>query len=401
MKFTHMADVHIGGWREPKLSFLSLEAFKQAIDQSISSEVDFVIIAGDLFNTSVPGIDYIKEVVNQLMKLKNKNIPVYIVPGSHDFSPSGKTMLDVLENAGLLINVVKAKKLSEDKFELLFTQDLKTQVKITGMLGKKNMLEKSYYKSIDYTNLNSEDGFKIFIFHTALDEFKSEDLSSMESSPLSFLPPGFDYYAGGHVHIIDKKSFENHKNVVYPGPTFPNSFSELEKLKHGGYFLYDNGDIQYQNLELKKTLLISLDCNNKTPEQVNSELDHNLKLNDFKDKIVLIRIKGKLKLGKLLDISLKTFIKSVYELGGYFVMKNTSGLNSADFEEIKKNYNPESIEEEIVNEHLGQIKIEGIDVSNEKTLILSLIEQLSKEKSEGETNTTYEERILKDINLID
>ena len=35
------------------------------------------------------------------------NIEVYVIPGSHDFSPSGKTMLDVLENSGLVINVNK------------------------------------------------------------------------------------------------------------------------------------------------------------------------------------------------------------------------------------------------------------------------------------------------------
>ena len=34
------------------------------------------------------------------------------------------------------------------------------------------------------------------MFHTALTEFKPEELDSMESQPLSLLPKNFDYYAG-------------------------------------------------------------------------------------------------------------------------------------------------------------------------------------------------------------
>ena len=103
MKFAHLADCHIGSWRDPKLRDISTEAFVKAVDTCIEKEVDFILIAGDLFHTSLPSIDRLKQTVIKLKQLKDKNIPVYIIAGSHDFSPSGKTMLDVLENAGLVI----------------------------------------------------------------------------------------------------------------------------------------------------------------------------------------------------------------------------------------------------------------------------------------------------------
>lgn len=399
-KFIHMADLHIGGWREPKMSILTIEAFKIAVDNCIEQQIDFLIIAGDLFNTSLPNIDYIKETVKLLKRLKDSNIPIYIVPGSHDYSPSGKTMLDVLEYADLLINVVKAKKLENGKMQLLLTQEEETGVKFAGMLGKKNMLEKSYYEALDYSNLDQEKGFKIFIFHTALDELKPEELANMESSPISLLPKGFDYYAGGHVHIINKISLDGYKNVVYPGPLFPNSFSELQKLNSGGYYIYNNGDLEYKQVEVKKTLFVEIDCSNKTPEQVNLDLQQSFKDKDTNNKIILIKLKGKLKLGKLLDIDLKGVMHSLYEKEAYFVMKNTSAVTSSDFEDVKKDFNPELLEEEVIKEHLGQTKIEGMDMVKEKELVLNLINTLSNEKNEGETNTTYEERLLKDIDLI-
>ena len=130
MKFAHLADCHIGSWRDPKLKDISTIAFQKAIDKCMEENVDFILISGDLFNTSLPRIDNLKKVVSILKQLKDKNIPVYIIPGSHDYSPSGKTMLDVLEQAGLFVNVVKGEEI-DGKLKLSFTIDQKTGAKIT------------------------------------------------------------------------------------------------------------------------------------------------------------------------------------------------------------------------------------------------------------------------------
>ena len=92
MKFAHIADCHIGSWKDQKLRDISLKAFTKAIDKCIQEQIDFILIAGDLFNTSLPAVDRLKTVTYKLKQLKDKNIPVYIIAGSHDFSPSGKTM---------------------------------------------------------------------------------------------------------------------------------------------------------------------------------------------------------------------------------------------------------------------------------------------------------------------
>ena len=138
-----MADCHIGGWREDKLNELTIQVFRDAIDICIKEHVAFILIAGDLFDTALPNIDLIKEVASILEKVKRRDIEVYIIPGSHDFSPSGKTFLDVLENSGLVINVNKY----DGDNNLLFFED-KTGVKITGLLGKRSGLEREDYKNL-------------------------------------------------------------------------------------------------------------------------------------------------------------------------------------------------------------------------------------------------------------
>ena len=147
MRFAHLADCHIGGWSELKLRELGIGAFKNTIEICINRKIDFVLIAGDLFNTAIPPIELIKEVALGLRRLKDSGISCYLIAGSHDYSPSGKTMLDVLENAGLVKNVTKFEEIDE-KIKLNFTVDEKTGIKITGIFGKAGGLEKSYYENL-------------------------------------------------------------------------------------------------------------------------------------------------------------------------------------------------------------------------------------------------------------
>jgi len=398
MKFAHMADCHIGSWRDPKLKDLSTNAFLKAIDMSIEKQVNFILISGDLFNTSLPSIDKLKQVVLKLKLLCDKNIPVYIIPGSHDFSPSGKTMLDVLENAGLCINVVKGKVTDDKKLQLQFTIDNKTQTKITGILGRKGMLERKYYEDLDRESLQNHDGFKIFMFHTSLTELKPKELEKMSSHPISLLPTGFDYYAGGHVHIVGDFNVGMYKHVVYPGPLFPNSFSELEKLKHGGFYIYDDGDVDFIPLNIFNVESFVFDCNHKDPKQVEYDVFEEIKSKEFLNTIIALRFKGVLKSGKISDIDFKTIIDRFYEKGSYFVMKNTSKLSTKEFDEIKiDTKDTEDLEDSLINEHLGQIDCE--DVSEEE-FVKNLMQVLSSEKMDGERIADYESKIKNEIGLV-
>ena len=74
MKFAHLADCHLGGWRHPELRQLNLESFRQSIETCIQEKVRFVLIAGDLFDSAYPPIEILEETFSQLRKLKDKGI---------------------------------------------------------------------------------------------------------------------------------------------------------------------------------------------------------------------------------------------------------------------------------------------------------------------------------------
>ncbi|NQV08232.1 exonuclease SbcCD subunit D [Candidatus Woesearchaeota archaeon] len=397
MKFAHMADCHLGSWRDPKLHSLSIKAFMVAVDKCIKENVDFVIIAGDLFNTSFPSFDSLNIATKKLKQLKDEGIQVYVVPGSHDFSPSGKTMLDVLENAGLMINVVKGE-IINNKLNLKFTLDNKTGAKITGMLGRRGALEKSSYEQLNKESLENKKGFKIFIFHSAITEFKPSELDVIVSNPLSFLPKGFDYYAGGHVHTVMERKQEGYGLIVYPGPLFPNSFKEIEDLGTGGFYIYDSGDIRFEPIKIVDTFHIDIGCENKTPERVREEIFEKIKGKDLKNTLVTLRLDGVLETGKPSDINFKEIFDKIYEKSAYFVMKNTNKLASKEFKEVKlQKESIDELESSLINEHVGQIKIENMNINKEKELTKKLINILSAEKNEGETNTDFEKRVKQDV----
>jgi len=394
MRFVHVADAHIGSWRDPKLKEISVQAFKESIDFAIQKKADFYLIAGDLFNTALPSIDHVKEVVKQLKKLRNQNIRVYFIAGSHDYSPSGKTMLDVIEEADLGINVMKGT-ITENKLSLKFTTDKETNTKLTGINGLKGMLDRHNYETMNKEELEQETGFKIFLFHTSLDELKPKHLEQMTSYSTNLLPKGFDYYAGGHIHITENKTIPGYKNMVYPGPLFPANFSELEKLKTGSFYYYEDGEITKIEVKTKETITTEFDANNKTTEEIKKEIEQRFAFEDVKNKIILIRIIGQLKDGKPQDLDITNTIKKLLEKQAYYVMKSTTKLLGPDTYEEQNH--KENTEEEIITEYLNQVPN---NFKDEKNTILELIKTLSQEKNEAEKTTDYEHRIKHDAEQI-
>lgn len=391
MKFAHLSDCHVGGWREEELKALSIEAFTRATDICKKEGVDFIIIAGDLFNNSLPAIEALKDVTTALKSMKDSNIPVYCVPGSHDFSPSNKTMLDVLENAGLLINVYKFV-----NNKLSITIDQKTRTKITGMCGLRGSLEKLQYATLLKDELEKEDGFKIFVFHTLLNELKPKQFEEIEGEPLASLPKNFNYYAGGHPHFVYSTDRQGYGKIAYPGPLFPNNFKELEDLHHGGFYIVDEKlSMKRIPIELKKVIKFDFSAEKKTPQQLKEDILKALASSDCADKIILMRISGALSVGKPSDIDLNNIVASVKH--AYCVLRNTAKLTSKEFEEQPiEAASVEGIEEKVIKDHLGQIKFKDLDKDQELVLVQNMMNIFNKEKDEGERNADFEARITKD-----
>jgi len=378
VRFAHLADVHLGGWRQEPLQNLNFQSFSKAISVCIEKRVEFVLIAGDLFDSAYPSIEILKDTFGEFKRLSEAKIPVFIIAGSHDYSVSGKTFLDVLEKAGFCKNVYDGEQTEQ---EIILNPLIYQGVAIYGYPGKKSGLE---IKEVNRIKLNDSPGmFKILMLHTTLDKVRG--VLPIECVNFEDLPKA-DYYALGHIHV----NF-NYKNLVYPGPVFPNNFQELETLKHGTFYIVDTEEDQpLEKISLKLKEVEAIHIIIREPRLATDSIIKELDKRDLTDKIVLLRLGGELENKKASDINFEKIEEFAYEKGAYFVLKNIHDLITKELEfglEISSEKS-EDIEKEAIKHYSSE------NPSRFNELIPQLIDSLSIEKQEGETVDNFNKRIL-------
>ncbi|MEK6906163.1 MAG: DNA repair exonuclease [Nanoarchaeota archaeon] len=384
-KFAHISDVHLGGWKQQPMQDLNFQSFKMAIDTCIKRKVDFVLISGDLFDSAYPQIEVLKNTFSEFKRLKDAKILCFIIAGSHDYSVSGKTFLDVLEKAGFCKNISNFENVSE---KIILNPTIYGGVAIYGYPGKKSSLEIDDLRRI---KLNDSPGmFRIFMLHTTIDKAKgSLPIDSIEADLL----PKADYYALGHLHI----DFQ-YKNFIYPGPIFPNNFQELEDLKYGSFYIIEtnsqNKEIRLEKIELKIKDVETFDIELTNALNATDKIISEIEKRNITNKIVLLRIRGELEKGESSDIKFSRIEDFIKQKQAYFLLKNTHDLKLKEVEMEIDIKNSENIEEETVKIYSEK------NPSDFNKLIPELINALSAEKYEGETSETFSNRLMEDTKKI-
>ncbi|MFA7707359.1 MAG: DNA repair exonuclease [Candidatus Pacearchaeota archaeon] len=387
MKFAHLSDCHLGGWRQPELQELNIRSFESAIKTCIEEQVEFILFTGDLFDSAFPPIEILKETFSEFRKLKDAGIKSYVIAGSHDYSVSGKTFLEVLEKAGFCEICKFEEQGTEENKQIRLKPIIHKSYHIYGYPGKKSGLEVQDLRKIRIDE-PYQDNFRILMLHTTIKEVAKN--LPIESIDLCDLPKA-DYYALGHIHINFEKEI-NGKPAIYSGPTFPNNFKELEELKVGSFYIIDvegytkiiRKEINLKNIELVE---VELDNSLTGTEKILSELEKR----DLKDKIVLLKVYGNLAQGKTSDIKFQEIQDYLEKTGVFCFLKNTSKLEVEKIEPLQiklQTHEMEKVERILVKEY------EKENPSNLNEFISPLMEALSLERQEGEKSLIFEQRLV-------
>ncbi|MEK6818853.1 MAG: DNA repair exonuclease [Nanoarchaeota archaeon] len=379
MKFAHMGDCHLGGWRQQELKELNMQSFSKAVEICINEKVEFILIAGDLFASAYPRMDSLKHAFEEFRKIKEANIPVFIIAGSHDYSVSGNTFLEVLEKAGFCKNVVKF----EDRLgEIILEPTIYKNFAIYGYPGKKSGLE---VPEIRRLKLQDSPGlFKILMLHTTIrDAIGSLPIDAVNEK---FLPK-VDYLALAHLHIKYQRD-----NRVYSGPTFPNSISELEELKGGSLYIFNNGSIKRQEIKTKEILSAQFEINNSL--NVTDSIISYFNSLEVKDKIIILRLSGLLEIGKTSDIDFQKIEANLRQKGAFSFLKSTSLLSVLESENTEEFSNQDNLEENIISKFLEK------NSSKYNSLIPDLIKSLQVSKLEDEASSSFESRLFSEVKKI-
>ncbi len=335
-KFAHMADVHLGAHREPALQKLELQTFDAAMKKCVELGVNFVLISGDLFHVGIPDLGVVNSALKSMMEVQKSGIRIYAIYGSHDYTPNGTSVIDILNTAGVLTNVFRPT-FEGGTLRLAVTVDEWTGAKIVGISARKIGLESRYFESLDREALETEQGFKVFAFHSGLTEMKPEHLKEMETIDSRELPKGFDYYAGGHIHERGEYGLPGMDNIVFPGPLFIGYGKDLEATVKGekrGFYV-----VEFDEHVVNKTffpvesvdgIYRDYDLSGKNALEAGSMVREDLEGLEVSGRLVVIKAFGELAGGKVSDVGLAAIRSEISQRGALHVYLNRGSLKSRE-----------------------------------------------------------------------
>lgn len=318
IKFIHTADLHLGSNLhlkfdqdidyKNKFGNPVLDSFKKITKTAIEENVDFLIIAGDLFDSDERSVNALKFFNNEVEKLKKANIPIYLIAGNHDPLNDFNQIFSLNSNVKIFD--------SENHEIKEYNDENRLKARLIGQSYRGNSDSRKMYSAF---NPPDKGVFNIAILHTQLDPnnnnyvpVSQEDLKEKTK---------IDYWALGHIH--QNKIINREKPVIsYPG--IPQGRDFGEKGKKGFY-------------------LVELNKNRKTKI-------------DFIYSSKYIWKEVNMTIGKNKDI------KTIDEIIDYLLLKIKDIFNNDNFKYIirwnldiysiknEKKYNNEEIEDYIINE---------------------------------------------------
>jgi DNA repair protein SbcD/Mre11 len=402
-RFAHLSDIHIGAFRQPELRELVLTAFEAAVDICIRAKVDFIILAGDIFDSNIPDLSSVRRAAEKMKQAVDAGIRVYAIYGSHDFSPNYSSIVDVLQGAGLFTKVERMAH-KEGRVLLSFVQD-PSGPKLCGISGRKLSIDLDEYANLDNASLEAEPGFKVFVFHGAIEELRPSSLEQMEAVSYKALPSGFKYYAGGHLHYRGVHSFPAHPNIAYPGPLFATDYPELLQIARGGtrgFYIVDFGDdvdkVQFVPVTVCEIVEVYYSAEGKTSGEAASDLAKLATRSDLRDKVVLLTVEGQLSDGKTSDIDFNAVRRRLLASGPKVVLSNYSHFTSLAMARPEGPARPVWVtERELFAKEIGRVKSEVPKLRGDEgvTMALDLLKVLKTGRKENENKGEFEDRTTK------
>lgn len=403
-----MADVHLGAHREPALRRLEAQVFNEAMDRCVAGGVDFVLISGDLFHVGIPDLEVVNGAVRKMREVQRAGVPIYAIYGSHDYNPSSTSIIDIIETAGLLTNVSKWRVGADGRIELEVLQDPSTGAKLCGISARRMGLESKRYELLDRRPLEELEGFRVFAFHSGITEFKPKFLDETETVPVSYLPRGFDYYAGGHIHQRGEFSLPGYAKVVFPGPLFTGYGRDVEATARGearGFYEVEFDDavrgVSFVPMESFGGAYLEYDATGSSASEAAEEVRRRCDGLQVEGRVVALRVRGELSGGRTSEVDLSSIRADLMERGALFVYVNRHGLTSKEYAAAARAggaEDPASIESRTFEQGIGAVATgpERLRATSGAQTARRLLQALRQGARGDEAKRAYTERMMRD-----
>jgi len=347
VKFLHVADVHLGfkqyGSEARLLDFA--QAFKNAIKFGINEEVDFIIIAGDLFHKK-SDVDplTLTQATKVLEMAKKAEIPVIAVEGNHDstYFKDQYSWIDYLAINGYLINL----KPSFEDGMVVEKWDGQSGAYVD--IGDTRIYGMKYYGSLtekildEYTRKIKKKGFTIFVAHVGIEGYMNI-YGCVSSAKLHRFKNKVDYIALGHIHKSFVEDF-----IFNPGSLETCDISEYS-FKRGAFLVKYDGEIKYKLIEFPRRKFVVLEHDFENYDNFREFLNKQNK-KDVENSVLHLKLNAKGSVKKAVDdVKLQ---RTIQELLNPLIVRLNWNVVDGIFEPILDLSVKKSLENQVIEQLL-------------------------------------------------
>ncbi len=240
MKLIHLSDLHIG----KKVNEFSMLEDQQYIFEKIiqiidEQKIECVLIAGDIYDKSIPSKYAVQLFDDFLTKMAKRNIPIFIISGNHDSAERIAFGSKLMCQSKVYFSPA-----FEGDIKPILLRDEYGEIAVYMLPFIKPAIVKNIYEYADIESYN--DAVKIAIEHMDIDKNRRNILvahqfvTEAETSESEDISVGgidnvdacvfddFDYVALGHIH---KPQHIYRDTIRYCGTPLKYSFSEAKHKK--------------------------------------------------------------------------------------------------------------------------------------------------------------------------
>lgn len=259
MKLIHLSDLHLGK-RVNEYSMLEDQEYilKKIINVIDDEKPDGVIIAGDVYDKSIPSAEAVQLFDDFLVQLAKRSLKVFVISGNHDSPERIAFGSRIMDASGIHMSPVYSGDIApiplEDEFGTVNIYILPFIKPAHVRRYAENEIT-TYTEAVEYviSKLNIDPANRnVLVTHqfvTGALRSESEEISVGGSDNVDvYVFEPFDYVALGHIHSPQTCGSDN---IRYCGTPLKYSFSEVHDKKSVTVVeLREKGNVSYKTVEL-------------------------------------------------------------------------------------------------------------------------------------------------------
>jgi DNA repair exonuclease SbcCD nuclease subunit len=256
LRFVHAADLHLDspfrglGDASPalrnQLQEATFGALERIVDHTLISKSDFLVLAGDLYDSKDRSLRALLAFRRQMERLADRNVPVYIVHGNHDPLNGWGSEFQLPPN----VTTFSGRTDTEP-----FIRRGREVAEITGVSYTRERVLENLASSF---KPSTSSPYSIALLHANVGTHTGHaDYAPATLDELS--AAGFDYWALGHVHTTSVLATEP-ATIVYPGnpqgrharESGPRGFYQVDVDTYGRAHLefVDTSQVRWAHMEV-------------------------------------------------------------------------------------------------------------------------------------------------------